>query len=388
MSEVRKPEQSPPESQRPPPNEEAWDDSSQPSETAGRASEDVSAKPEGAGEGESGGRPGRPPSDTAPRSRRRRPPSLFWPLLLIGAGILLLLWNLGYLSNQTWSVLWRLWPLLLIAWGIEVLIGRRSTAGAVISGLLIVLLLVGGLLVALIAPYVPGLVGLSKSPEWLPFQSSEWQREHVEHPLQGISQATVEIDWSSVPGYLSALGDSSNLIEGDIDFRGQLTFQVNVSNENADVKLDTTFTAVGFVPPFGLEDDQRRWEVALSPRIPLDLTLNAGSGPCNLDLTGLQVSALVLDVGSGPVTLTLPADATFQARVGGGSGPLTIVLPENVGARVDLTSGSGPFRPGEHFSLVQGERDGDGVWETGNWSSAAHTVELRIDQGSGPVQFQ
>jgi len=31
------------------------------------------------------------------RRPRRRPPSLFWPLVLIGTGVILLLSNLGYL---------------------------------------------------------------------------------------------------------------------------------------------------------------------------------------------------------------------------------------------------------------------------------------------------
>jgi len=44
------------------------------------------------------------------RGPQGRPPSLFWPLVLIGAGVALLLSNLGYLPWQWWNVLWRLWP--------------------------------------------------------------------------------------------------------------------------------------------------------------------------------------------------------------------------------------------------------------------------------------
>ncbi|MBC7250601.1 MAG: hypothetical protein H5T62_09990 [Anaerolineae bacterium] len=89
------------------------------------------------------------------RRSRRRPPSVFWPLMLIGVGVVLLLANLGYLPWQAWSVLWRLWPLLLVALGIDLLIGRRSVLGAIISAVLILLLIGGAIVIALLAQSIP-----------------------------------------------------------------------------------------------------------------------------------------------------------------------------------------------------------------------------------------
>jgi hypothetical protein len=112
--------------------------------------------------------------------------------------------------------------------------------------------------------------------------------------------------------------------------------------------------------------------------VSLDLTLDAGSGSCDFDLTGLQVSDLFLDVGSGTVDLTLPSGSTFDARIDGGSGRLTIVLHQSVGAWVVLDSGSGSFRLGERFRLVEGERHDDSVWETDSFDTAEHTIVLTI----------
>ena len=311
---------------------------------------------------------------------RRRPPSFFWPIVLIGAGVLLLLSNLGYLPWQSWSVLWRLWPLLLIAAGIDVLVGRRSMAGAIISGLLILLLTGGAVAVVLFAQNIPALANLT--------QPVEWHTEHIEHPLEGVERGAVTIDWTSAPGYLSALRNSSNLIEGDVTYRGELIFDVDVRGDQADVELDSHFSG----PWFGSFDlggrAERRWDVRLSPDVVLDLTLDAGSGSCDFDLTGLQVSNLFLDVGSGSIDLALPAGSTFEARIDGGSGSLAIILPESVGARVVLDSGSGSFRPDERFRLVEGGRDDDGTWETDNFRTAEQTVVLRIDQGSGSISIR
>ena len=126
----------------------------------------------------------------------------------------------------------------------------------------------------------------------------------------------------------------------------------------------------------------------MSPNVPIDLSLDSGSGSCDYDLAGLQISDLVVDVGSGSVGLVLPAGSSFETRIDGGSGSLDIELPGNVGARVAIESGSGSFHSGERLRLVAGERDGDGVWETDNYDGADYRVELSIDQGSGSIHFR
>ena len=62
------------------------------------------------------------PQETAPARVRARRPSLFWPLLLIGAGVVLLLYQLGWFG-------WLgslFWPILIIGVGFY-LLSRRNT---------------------------------------------------------------------------------------------------------------------------------------------------------------------------------------------------------------------------------------------------------------------
>ena len=299
--------------------------------------------------------------------------------MFIGAGVVLLLANLGYLPPLSWGVLWQLWPLLIIALGVDLLIGQRSVAGAIVSAVLICVLIGAILLVSIFAQNIPGVSNWIKTPEL--------QTQHVEYPLAGLERATVSIDWASAPGYLSVLEDSPNLVVGDITYRGGLpTFDVKLHGDQADVKLYSSFAGFWF-GPWG-ERTEERWDVMLSPNAPLDLTLDTGSGPCDFDLTGLNVSNLVLDAGSGPVDLVLPSGNTFEATIDGGSGPITIILPESLGAQVVLDSGSGPFNPDTRFQLVKGKLHGDGTWETKNYRTAEHTILFEIDQGSGPITIR
>ena len=48
----------------------------------------------------------------------RTGPRLFWPIILIGVGVIFLLNNLGVITGSPWEVIWRLWPVLLIALGL------------------------------------------------------------------------------------------------------------------------------------------------------------------------------------------------------------------------------------------------------------------------------
>ncbi|MFQ5611643.1 MAG: LiaI-LiaF-like domain-containing protein [Anaerolineae bacterium] len=309
------------------------------------------------------------------RSRPRRR-SFFWPLLLIGLGVIFLLSNLGYLPGNIWTVLWRFWPLLLVFAGLDILLAGRSVFGAILAFLLVLVLVAGAAGIGFFAQSLPGLVG-----------GVELKRETVSHPQDGLKRAEVIIDWTAGPATLAALEDSRNLIEADVGYYGDLVFDVTTRGDRARVELGSR-QAGFFVGPGSFPAGDAGWNVYLSPDVLLDLDLDMGSGRASLDLRGLQVADLRIDVGSGPVELILPQQGAVQASVDGGSGALEILLPEGMEARLMLDGGSGVFRPGPRFRRVEGdggERRGDGIWETADLGGADNFVELAIDQGSGNI---
>jgi len=312
------------------------------------------------------------------RPRRRSHRSFFWPIMLISLGVLLLLSNLGIVAWSTWNLLWRFWPLILVAVGVDVLFGQRSALGAVISAFLI-LAIIGAVAGAIFfADNLPFLNNIS--------DDSSWNTSHLQHELDDYESANIFIDWTSPPGSLYALSSSDSLIEGDITYQGELIFDVDQRGDIADVNLDTRMVS-SWTPSFQ-GSPRAKWEIGLTPEIPLDLSLDSGSGSCDFDLSELIIDDLYLDSGSGSIRLALPEDQSFQFELDSGSGSVQIDLPEETGVRVDLDSGSGSFNPGNNFDLVSGERRGDGVWESENYDSAKFTIEITIDQGSGSISFK
>jgi len=310
--------------------------------------------------------------------RRPRSRSLFWPILLIALGVLFLLNNLGIVAWSSWNLIWRLWPLVLVAIGLDLLIGGRSALGAILSALVALALVAAITISAFFADQLPFLSRYDVA--------NAWQTAQVEYALDpDFQSAEVYIDWTSLPGQLSALEDDAYLIQGELAYQGELEFKVDDLGSSAAVTLDSYWTGnwTGFTT-----SPNTKWDIGLTPEIPLDLTLDSGSGSCNFDLSGLLLEKLFVDSGSGSINMSLPAEQSFSFTLDSGSGSLRIDIPEDTGMRVRLDSGSGSFNPGNDFQLVSGERQDDGIWESDNYDTAEFTIEMEIEQGSGSISFR
>lgn len=303
-----------------------------------------------------------------------RRPNLFWPIILIGAGVIFLLSNTGAITGNPWPVIFNLWPVLLIAAGLDILFGRRSMAGAFVGAVL-------GLLVVAFAAWVliakPDLPGLGTSGAAL-------QTRHVEAPLNDIQTADVTIDFASGDNRLAAMSDSRNLVEGDLSYYGDLQFSADGSGTHSAINIDTSFFAFFF---FGSSQGEK-WDIRLNTRPTYDVNLDLGSGGATLDFAQLKLSGGTIDVGSGSTELSLPTGGTFTLRVDGGSGSLRIRLPRQAGLRVEIDPGSGSFNPGSRLQLIGERSRSHEVYETEGFSSAAGAITLMIDGGSGSITVE
>jgi len=119
-----------------------------------------------------------------------------WQVFWLGVGALLLMGNLGYLAWSTWDIVARLWPLLLIAAGLSVLAGK-SNVGSLVSAGMVVALLGGALLL------------LSQAP--LPAVTVEGDR--ISQSLDGASKSNIDLNLSAGKLRLTAMPESTGQIE-------------------------------------------------------------------------------------------------------------------------------------------------------------------------------
>lgn len=318
--------------------------------------------------------------------RRRGYRSLFWPVVLIAAGVLWLLSNLGVMTAENWSVLVRLWPILLIAAGLDMIVGRFSALlgsliGVAAVGLMVVLAIVGPSL------GWAGETNLFGMPLVLG-RDVEVQHESFAVPLDNAESADVVLDLSFPQASIHALdGGSDNLVEADIDYIGDLTFDVS-GGQNKSVTVRQQFAQVGIFPPPGLNLRDMNWDIALNPDVPTDLRVDVGSGSADMDLADLTLTGLEIDGGSGSANVSMPAGDAYNTSIDVGSGSFDVNLTDGANVEMDVNGGSGRFR-----FATGGDTAVQFAGDVASGGFEFHLTEgtngrFELEGGSGSVQFQ
>lgn len=299
--------------------------------------------------------------------RRRYRGGFVWPIILIGAGIVFLLNNLGIVSWSVWETLLRLWPVVLIAVGLDILVGRRFPLGSALLGLVLVVVLVLA---------VQGAVPMTASASMVAVDRTET----ISEDLKGSDKASVEIGFSAGSLNVNALSEGSpQLIQGSVDLsrNEQLNKSYSASNGSARFVLDSRGSwSMG---PEVLGPSEKSWDLGLNPDTPLDLRIGSGAGKATLDLSGLNLTRFNLNGGVGQVTVKLPARGKYGVNIDGGVGQIVIIIPEGLGARVRADGGLGGVTTDGDF-----QRNGD-TYTTPDFSSFESQAEVRVDNGIGQV---
>jgi hypothetical protein len=259
--------------------------------------------------------------------------SLFWGGLLVLAGILLLLQNLGIITGNIWGIIW---PLILIFFGVQFLLSVTGRGGHL-------------------------------------------EAQKLALPVNGSSQATVQfnhgagflrVDSSAEPGLLL-----SGTFEGGVECN-----QVNQGLTNRIELRPSRLYFWDFPWYFGYHRGFG-WTVGISPDIPLMLELKTGASETDLDLTHLKVTDLRLETGASSTTVRMPEAAGFtQARIQCGVASVDIRVPNQVAARIEVKSGLAGINIDTRRFIQSGN-----LYETSDYASAENKVNLYIETGVGSV---
>lgn len=324
-------------------------------------------------------------------------PSLFWPIVLIGVGVIWLLINFQIIPAVNINYLWRFWPLVLIAIGLNILLGgaRRPWTGSLIG-----LVMVAAVLVVLIAsPSLDKTPGFITTPETFTV------------PLEKAESARINLDLASWSVVVQPERTPDLLFRADIGAPDIADVQTTGSEKEKMVTLSAVRQpGVGFLN-LNLGADVR-WKIGLTDQVPLDLRVDGASGSVQLNLAGLKLSNLVLDMASGSSLVELPeSDTPYTVLVDSASGSVDLTLPENTSLELVLSTasgsvnlrlpslstavrievmddGSGSLSMPVDLPRISGDRE-MGVWEYPDYAKAEHKILIRIlDRGSGSITLR
>lgn len=339
-------------------------------------------------------------------------PILFWPTILIGVGILLLLSNLGIIQNVNYLSLLRLWPLILVAVGLQIMFGRDNPW-------------LGNAITVSIVLAAIAFVAFVPTESIMPEFSDELIHDYFEVPDDGIEIADVVIDVDYGDLEIRSLEDSNNIFESDVLYRGRVDFRES-GGMRKKVQLHLYENDFSFFWSW-FDTHGVNTSVGLSRFLPINLDVNQGSGVTVLDLHDLYIHSLEVDSGSGPLTvlmadgayaanletgsgsltievldntdldleatvgsgrlvLNLDEDVTGEVQVESGSGGITINVPEGLGVQVSGSIGSGSVSVPRGYQALRSDDDG-GIWKSVNFDTAESRVYIEFDIGSGNLRI-
>jgi hypothetical protein len=293
--------------------------------------------------------------------------SFVGPILFIGLGTVILLSNLGYLNLVSWTVFLRLWPVLLIAFGLDILIGHRSAWSAVVGVVLGLLLVAGVFWYASTLPEVQAGV----------------QTEPIAQELQGAEEASVDLNQIFGELVVTNGAEQGNLINGELQIGRNQTFTQDYQVSNGRGAYSLNSTSVDAFVPFLNPATSPVSQFYLTETIPLLLETNLVIGVQNIDLRELDIERFDAEVVIGQNTIVLGQDETLEGRASAVIGQVLIRVPRDLPLRVRLDNAlTGTSFPQDY------ERNDDIVYSSAaGMDGAAVELDLNVPLGSVRIVY-
>lgn len=260
---------------------------------------------------------------------------VFWAVVLIVVGVLLLLGALGVIPVG----LGLIWPLLVI------------TAGA-------------WLIWAALSK--PGKIEVQEAS--IPLGNAARARVNIHH---GAGRLNIT---SGAPAGMLANGR----------FGGGMDYRADRAGELLEVRLRIPDQGSRWANPWSWSSGGFDWNMGLSSEVSLELEMETGAGTIDADLSGLRVAELQLKTGASSSKLVLPANAGYtKVEVEGGAASVSLRVPPGVAARIISQGGASST----NVDSNRFPRTGDG-YQSADYETATNKVDIQSRMGAGSVEVR
>jgi len=290
-------------------------------------------------------------------------PSVVGPFVLISAGILLLLNNLGYLSWDVWWHLLRFWPILIVLAGLQIVLRRVSSP-----------------LIAALAPLlvVAATFGAAICLTWMQTggvaASDRGLGNYLDQPLGAVERASLELNFGAGRLTLSSLGVEDGVL-AEASSAGGTNLPVRKSYYESNGVGRLSFSSD--TSRIGLFWGERppQWDIRVTRGVPLDISLKSGVTDASIDLTDLRVTNLSIQTGASRTEVRFPAaTGTTEAKINAGVADLTLVIPAGVAARVKVPNAL----IGADVDRARFTEEG-GVYSSGDWTRSDNRLNAVVE---------
>jgi hypothetical protein len=296
--------------------------------------------------------------------------SFFWPAVLILAGVVALLVNVGAISVDRLILLVNLWPLILIVVGLEIIVRRgfHGTSADVAAALVVIVAVAGA------AAYVT----VNPSP-------TATNKLDVSAPVGGLHQASLEVNAGSATIDVTGGSDLGSLLyRARIEYPGpkpDVTF--DGSTGALRISQNTNF-------PFRIANGRFSLSIQLNEQASWTVSENTGASKDRFKLPHVKVSAITVNTGASSEDMTLgQPTGIVPVEINGGALTVRIHRPSTAEASVRVSGGADSLDADGHSQHGIGDLRydssgfgaSDGYRITVNGGACTVTVDTSAESG-------
>ncbi len=263
---------------------------------------------------------------------------IFWALILVLFGFVLLANNIGIFSINVWRFFW---PVFLIVLGVWFLVGTAMGPAEV--------------------EMLEGSVDLNDA-----------------------KSASVTVKHGAGRLTLSGIAEPGKLVSGEFAFGMEAKTSRDGDRLNVILQPQKQSFPDFLYPGNWIGGKGLSWDFGLSDEIELDLVFEIGAVDARLDLSMLKVKNLALETGASSTQIKLPKAAGMTyAKLSAGAASVVIEVPEGVAARIDAEAGLASVNVDQaRFPKT------NGTYLSPDYDSAENKVEIRIETGVSSIEIR
>jgi len=288
--------------------------------------------------------------------------SLFWGLLFVLVGGLILAENLGW-TNIHWANVWSLWPMFIIAIGLSIL----SVRGIIWRMVVWLLVLASIVFVGLVA------VG------YVDFSSQIRNTSTVASINdQDIKSAVIRVK-AGAGNLVVNSKDHKEMVKASLDSNiAELKQNVSYDGTVENVDLEMSTLRQGWIG--GIRNNL---EVSINREIPVSFEMSFGAAEADIDLREAKVTDINLKSGASSTILIVgDKEKTVDIEIDSGASSTIVRVPKNSGVRLKLEGG---IIDKNLADLTEKNSD---TYESSDYSTSKNTVNITAKIGVASFKIE
>ena len=255
--------------------------------------------------------------------------NIFWGVILIFAGVLFILQNLGVI-NFEWTYLWRLWPVILILWGVSVL-----PAHSLIKLGLVLLVLAGSVY------FMIDRTIYWEDKSW-DYRIENWEEDSTEYAFLSLEMAAGGFVIQERTDYLLDFSKKGT--------RSKYSYVLKKTDNKSEIFIERDEIKII------KGNNKHSVNISLNEFPIWNINLDVGASAVELDLSNFKIKELDIDGGA----------AAFEIRLGD-------AYPETSGCELKISS----VLSGK--SIIGFEKIDHGHYKTENFDEAENKIFIKLD---------